>query len=260
LATAKPAQISKQISYELRHLRVQHDRSQMELALAIDYKDGAQISKLENGRMSLSRDKAAALDRELAETTLGVTFVELVDALDLAERSRRLPRLPAGEYQLFLASPMAATKDEKAYQEERRFARQVREAFEDRCGVSVYYAGEQIERREEFEMPEIAARANFTALAQCEFFVLLALAEGGSRPSSIWVEAGYALGRDIPTLLLARDDNVLPFILETISQHNLRGLLPPVIYHSVDSREDALRVVRNQGPALLEELKDRAGR
>ena len=241
-------------------MRVAKEITQLAMALEVGYTDGAHISKIEHGRAELPLKVARVIDKAYGGTSLGVSFSDLVEALMHAEHLRRQPRPPATDYQLFLASPMAATKDEQAYQAERKFARDAARMFEDHCGVTVYYAGDKIESRDEFEVPEIAARQNFKALATCDYFVLLALAEGGTRPSSIWVEAGFALGSKIPTLLLARDSDVLPFILETISQHNLHGLLPPVIYHAVDSHADALRLIRIQGKVLLDELTDRAER
>lgn len=254
LDRASAARIKKQISFEIGRFRRVRQLTQEKLAGALHFQDGAQISKIERGHANLSYDAASRLDKLGELTSLGLSFTQLLEALDRAEA--RDPKDPQLERQvdLFLASPMASTLDDATYRAERKSARDVSKAFHDHCGLSVYYAGRDIESKEEFEVPELAAKMNFAALRDAKYFVLLLLEPLASRPSSIWVETGYALARGKPSLLLAPEPQLLPFMLQTISQHHLPELLPPVIYQPVATVEQTIALIRNQGRRLLAEL------
>ena len=217
--------------------------------------NAAHISRLENGKSVLSRKSARNLDSKYGNTSIGIGWFELLERY--RQGSRSVSNAVSGaqrEYDLFLASPMAAFSNDDAYREENKTARDVSDGFEQYCGLSVYYAGYDISSTEDFELGSLQPGRNSSALDDSKYFVLLLLDSSSQRPSSVWVETGYALAKRKPALLLAPRPDILPFMLETISQHRLPDLLPPVLYRPVSTVKQALALVRRNGRALLDQL------
>jgi hypothetical protein len=164
-------------------------------------------------------------------------------------------------YDVFLASPMASTQGSDAYLQERLAALDVKSALEIHCGMSVYYAGKDVRTDREFEAPDIAAESNFQALVNSRFFILL-VTKALTRPSSVWVEAGWALATQTPSLYLFPEPDVLPYCLRHLNQHTAHGLMPPVAFYHPTDHNTATDFIKNQGVSVLgrlEEAVDRRG-
>jgi transcriptional regulator with XRE-family HTH domain len=257
LKTASRNRIRRHIAHEIRELRRRERLTQEILARAIGFKDSAQISKLEHARTGLSRRAAERLDRLYPKTILGPNYSALLDAYDIADRGVDVVPADAPTYEVFLASPMAATADEGAYHAERNSALDVYNALEHYCRMTVYYAGHSIATRDEFEVAQFAARINFSALWSCRYFVLM-VSTPTERPSSVWVEAGFALALKKPSLYLAPSYDAVPFMLETIALHDARELLPPVIFQPVKNVAEATALLRTNGRKLFAQLDRRS--
>lgn len=220
----------------------------------LHYANASTVTKWLSGQSVVSVSAARRLD-ELGQTTsIEATFTVLRDAYTAASRRRgRAPSPGAGAFDVFLASPMASACTLATYESERSVARDVKMALETWCGFSVYYAGDAIETAAEFDTPEIAAEANFDALTRSHFFVLLALS-APTNPSSVFVEAGFALARHLPSLYLVHGPDVLPFVLRTLGQHQQQSL-PPVSLQFVESAGQAVALVKRNGGQLFERLE-----
>jgi hypothetical protein len=151
---------------------------------------------------------------------------------------------------------MASLATRKAFETERKAARDLKEVFENFFDFTVYYAGETLESKEEFDSPLSAAEQNFDALRDSRFFVLLSVSKA-TKPSSVTVEAGYALGCGIKSLYLVRNLEHLPFVLRGLNAHESTDL-PPVQIETVDSSERAIGLIRKHGSEIFNRLEGKA--
>jgi nucleoside 2-deoxyribosyltransferase len=147
---------------------------------------------------------------------------------------------------------MASAEGTEEYRLERRNAQEIKRALETWCDFSVYYAGQNLESEEDFETPEIAAEVNFTALDDAKFFVLL-VQTPLNRPSSVHVEAGYALAKGIPSLYIVPSHDALPFVLRKLGEQRADGLPPVTIQYS--TAEEAVRLLKKHGIEVFERLE-----
>jgi hypothetical protein len=254
LSEVSAGMLREQLRYELWQVKEKTKLSNEELSLDLGYKSGTSVTKWLNDLAPISGPCAEILDRKGFKPTIGGTFVALHEAYVRAKRGLpREPRRGPRTYDVFLASPMASTEDSEEYRLERRGAQDVKAALENFCDLSVYYAGDLLETAEEFDPPDVAAEQNFEALENSQRFVLVMLT-GVRRPSSVHVEAGYALARRLPSLYLVPDHKVLPFVLESLGQHQRGEILPPVSVQYVNSSTRAVNLIRKHGDALFTRL------
>lgn len=253
ISAASAATLQQQLCFELYEVKERLKCSNSELAARLHYANASTVTKWLTGQAVVSVSAARRLD-ELGEvTSIEATFTELRDAYTRASMRRgRAPSAGAKSFDVFLASPMASTGTRLGYESERSAARDVKLALETWCGFSVYYAGDAIETDADFDTPEMAAETNFEVLSRSHFFLLLTLTQPAD-PSSVYVEAGYALARHLPSLYLVAGPEVLPFVLRTLGQHQQQSL-PPVSLQFVDGADQAVAFVKRNGAQLFERL------
>lgn len=258
LPSASRDALREQLRYELWEIKIRDDMSNLELALELGYKNSSSVTKWLNDHAPISEGCAEALDRLGRSPTVGGTFAELQKAYARTLRGAVLAK-PTGprSYDVFLASPMASLPGSREYEVERKAAQDVKVALENYCDLTVYYAGDSLESQDEFDSPVMAAEENFKALENAHHFVLLALGEV-SRPSSIYVEAGFALARKLPSLYLVRDPESLPFILGSLNEHERSDTLPHVSVEFVPSTARAVGLVRKHGKTIFKRLNGAA--
>ncbi len=134
------------------------------------------------------------------------TFVR--DATSLAAESVQM------RFDLFLATPMAALNDEKAYTKQRQDVATVSGAFRDACGFkSIFFAGQNIATIAEFDPENLSLDDDLAALESSRFFALL-LPE--KLPSSALFEAGIAIALRKPSAYFVPSRSVLPFLMKQV--------------------------------------------
>ncbi len=261
LESASEDLLREQMRYELWEIKQQSEATNEVLAHRLGFEHASSVTKWLNDHAPLSINGAKALDGLGHEPSVGGTFVELRKAYARASRGMlgRIPPAPRS-CDVFLASPMASLPDSEEYKIEREAAQDVKVALENYCDFSVYYAGDTLESQEEFDSPAVAAEENFKALATAQQFVLLAIGEVITKPSSIYVEAGYALARGLPSLYLVRGPEALPFVLRSLSQHERSRVLPQVSVEYVESKARAVGLVRKHGRTIFTRLNGANGR
>lgn len=196
---------------ELKGLQALHGLSQERLAHTLGYSDQGSLSKILHRTRDLPILKASQLDKAGYRTSLGISFEELArkyqdsKSVKTWQGERRLK-----EYDIFLASPMASGE---SYVESRRKALALQATIENYCGYSVYYAGHNVAGREDFDTADIAFIDNRMALEASRMFVLY-VTEQMAKPSSVWVEAGMALGIGIQSHYFVPNPDSLPYILQ----------------------------------------------
>lgn len=239
---------------ELRELVVQLG-SQAELANVLGYSSQASISKLLKGRQRFPRSKAVMIDRWIAEadhgTQCGETFVDLVDSLRLATRAEAQKQTD-----VFLASPMSAGPME-TYEPHRKLAMELVRAIRDQ-GLRTYFAGEEITKPSQFDAHDLAYKANLRHIEDSRLFVLYLPPSSGEHPStdapvapsSVWIELGMALARNLPVTIFAPSTGALPFVVRRAVEDSPRGdlVLDVQLY---DNPRQPARWIRKHGRAKL---------
>jgi hypothetical protein len=265
ITEAGPEVLQEQLRFEVGEVKANSEVTNLELALDLGFAGEGSVSKWLNGHGPVSEKGALALDALGHVPTIGGSFAELQRAYIRARRrgGPRRRRKP-GIYDVFLSSPMASVNGTGAYAIERAAANDLKAALEDYCDMTVYYAGGDIESQEEFDSPVAAAEANFEALRTATYFVLLTVhdapePDGGPplRPTSVHVEAGFALAENKPSLYLVRDHDSLPFMLRQLGEHSSKAL-PRVSVEKVDSGQRAISLIRHHGIDLLGRLAGKA--
>lgn len=122
----------------------------------------------------------------------------------------------APEYDVFLAVPMAAFETDKEYEESRDDILEIMSSIRQFCGLQrIFYAGEDIKTKKEFDPEDMAYLGNFEKLYKSRFFVMMFPKK---IVSSVLIEVGYALAIDLPILILIKNQNDLPYILKRLPQ------------------------------------------
>jgi transcriptional regulator with XRE-family HTH domain len=254
LSKATQKKLKDQLRWELAEVKKQSGKTHEDLAGELGYQGGASVSRWLSGGDPVPPKAAKALDELGYKTTIGVSFTELQEAYRKAKGPTRPPSTKTADtFDIFLASPMASLTKKSAFDKERKAAKDLKELFEEELDYSVYYAGEKLESKEEFDSP-VAAERNFDALRNSSYFVLLSVTKA-DRPSSVTVEAGYALGCEIPSIYLLPHAKHLPFVLRSLGSHKSNDL-PPVRIELVGSSRQAVSFVRHNGRRLLKELDE----
>lgn len=124
------------------------------------------------------------------------------------------------EYDVFIATPMAALENEDDYQRVRREVIKVCEAFRKHCGFTVYSAIEQCASMKAFNTAGVSIKKDLKAIRKSRYFVML---YPRKILSSILIEAGFALALRKHSLYFASERESLPFML-----HDAESAFPDV--------------------------------
>lgn len=127
------------------------------------------------------------------------------------------------DYDVFVASPMAALDGEAAYKAQRDEVTAIKEALRAHSGVDrIYDAGDKIEGVK-WDPKDSAAEDDLEALRHSRNFVLI---YPERIASSVLFEAGYALGMGKPAVYIVRETEKLPYLMQELN--NLSRIYPQV--------------------------------
>jgi hypothetical protein len=253
LSKATEGQLRQQLRYELGRAQKKSGLGREDFAFELGYKSVASVTKWLNDHVAVTLRCAAKLDELGYEPYVGKSFRELHQAYTAAKTREGGGQRSRIHYDLFLASPMASLDTKTSFETEHQAACDVKYAIEHFLGLSVYYAGETVKSKVDFDSPLVAAEQNFDALHNARYFVLLSVSKA-KKPSSVTVEAGYALARGIPSLYLVSNTQHLPFVLSSLGSHKAPQL-PAVDIEVVESGERAVGLIKRQGEEILTRLE-----
>lgn len=117
------------------------------------------------------------------------------------------------KYDVFLSAPMASYETDEEYKAERREIERVYDAFTRDLKLRVFWAGEKILSMADFNVSGSSAFEDLDALESSRYFVLLYPKRMGT---SALFEAGYAFARGMPSLYIARRED-LPFMMKDVA-------------------------------------------
>jgi hypothetical protein len=128
-------------------------------------------------------------------------------------------------YDLFIATPMSALGEAKYAAGRAGIISLMEQLTSAHDFGRMYFAGETITEAEAFTGEADALRRDLQALRSSRLFVLV---YPYKIVTSALVEAGYALALRLPSLLLVRERNDLPFLLHSAQRMRGDQLLPTI--------------------------------
>jgi len=150
------------------------------------------------------------------------------------------------DYDVFLASPMAAFDDEAAYQAQRAEVTAIKEALQSHSGISkVYDAGATIQGVK-WDPKDFAAEIDLEALRHSRNFLLV---YPERIASSVLFEAGYALGMGKPAIYVVRERKKLPYLMQELN--NLSAIYPKVRIWECDDTAAIVDRIRQTGKRMF---------
>jgi hypothetical protein len=152
-------------------------------------------------------------------------------------------------YEVFLSCPMAGLKTDQRYQDLRAEALEVTRCLEEECGLSVFFAGRDLEDRAAFGAPDFSVVTDIEALKQSRYFLLL---YPERLVSSVLVEAGIALALGKKAVYFVRDSKHLPFMLRHIDR------VYPVKIYEYRGVDRILKLLREHRGRLFEPWREPA--
>jgi hypothetical protein len=143
-------------------------------------------------------------------------------------------------YDLFIAAPMSAV-DEATYGEGRAGILATIQRLETAHGFgAIYFAGAEIGGSASFTDRGEALRRDFAALRNANLFALIYPAK---IVTSALVEVGYALALRLPCLLLVRDKQDLPYLLNEAGDGVAGDTLPLIQIEALRGPEQNARAI-----------------
>ena len=146
------------------------------------------------------------------------------------------------QYDVFLASAMAAIDDEAAYAKQRADIERIKDALLARPGIErIYDSGVNLNFKD-WEPEQVAAEVDLEALRHSRYFMLYYPAK---LVSSVLFEAGYAIGMGKPGVYIVPDQAVLPFLMRDMEALSRR--YPQVRIWECASVDEVVKRIRQSG-------------
>jgi pimeloyl-ACP methyl ester carboxylesterase len=156
------------------------------------------------------------------------------------------------DHDVFLAMAMAGVDTEEKYQSYRNEALAIEKWLREHCGFrSVFYAGQDLKTKKEFEAEDFSLSNDLTELRASKYFMLV---YPEKIASSVLFEAGLALALGKPSVYFIRDRRDLPFLMKKAEQADLPASVRIYEYENL-ARIEAL--LKNPGEALWKYLGDK---
>ena len=155
---------------------------------------------------------AAGIQQCLSFTTSDIDTQLLMEDLPTVIRATRIT---AGNFDVFVSVPMSSLNS-STYQGFRKSLEVILDALSSSPNLSrFYFAGKAHGDVEDFDEKHVGAKRDFEALANSDRYLMI-LPE--KLPSSVLVEAGFALALGTPSLLCVPHRDYLPYALQEIGQ------------------------------------------
>jgi predicted MPP superfamily phosphohydrolase len=150
-------------------------------------------------------------------------------------------------WDIFLAVPMAALLPNE-YQRQRRDIKKVVLTLRQRWGgFKIYYPAEDIPVSAKWDPPDMAMVRGLKAISSCRIFIMIYSVD---KPSSILVEAGFALANGIPSIYFVKSGLKLPFLLNAASQ-----AASDVKVYEYEHYSDIVRILKKYKEEFIEFMR-----
>jgi len=122
-------------------------------------------------------------------------------------------KAPSGRsYDLFVSAPMAAFETNQEFQSSRSAIVNMVRAMKKHCQFEdVFYAGQEIESKENFESEDLSVVENYDALFRSRYFIFI---YPKKIATSALIELGWAMAHKKPIIIFAKKRDELPFLVK----------------------------------------------
>lgn len=156
------------------------------------------------------------------------------------------------QYDVFLASPMAALDSQEAYSRYHEDTLKVEQALIEHCGAtSVFYAGRGIKDISEFQGQAQSLYDDYKALKESRYFMMF---YPEKKLSSVIYEAGMALALGKPAVYFVHETKHLPFLMQQAQQAFPRVRV--TIHDQCDTADKVIRRIEQAGRWLFTREED----
>ena len=120
---------------------------------------------------------------------------------------------PSGRvYDLFVSAPMAAFDTDQEFKAARNATLDVVRGIKKHCRFKdVFYAGNEIESRKDFESEDLSVVEDYDACYRSKYFILI---YPRKIATSALIELGWAMAHMKPIIIFAKDREDLPFLVK----------------------------------------------
>jgi hypothetical protein len=122
-------------------------------------------------------------------------------------------KAPSGKtYDLFVSAPMAAFETNQEFQSSRSAIVNMVRAMKKYCQFKdVFYGGQEIESKEDFESEDLSVVENYDALFRSRYFIFI---YPKKIATSALIELGWAMAHKKPIIIFAKKRDELPFLVK----------------------------------------------
>ncbi|MDJ0601133.1 MAG: nucleoside 2-deoxyribosyltransferase [Crocosphaera sp.] len=149
--------------------------------------------------------------------------------------------LPTKGKRAFIASPMSGFSDDALYKQNRKVILGLASHLSVQYGFeNVYFAGENLASKEQFNSSTIALERDMSELEQSDIFIFV---YPDKILSSVLIEAGYAMALRKPMLILVREKKDLPYLLQEAEKTGGSSIFPRIeirLYEDEDSLKQSI--------------------
>ncbi|MEZ6143110.1 MAG: serine/threonine-protein kinase [Zavarzinella sp.] len=152
------------------------------------------------------------------------------------------------KYDVFLSCPMASVRSQAQYQDVRSQALAIKQCLQEECGLTVYFAGDNVDSKDSFDEPDFSFIQDREALNNSRYFLLF---YPSRIVSSVLVEAGMAIAQEKKAVYFVFDRKHLPFMLQHVDR------VCPIKIYEIKSIDRVLKLFRDHGANLFEPWQDK---
>ncbi|MDD8025556.1 MAG: hypothetical protein PHI34_03500 [Acidobacteriota bacterium] len=149
------------------------------------------------------------------------------------------------DFDVFLAAPMAAYKDNQEYQDGNKEARGLMSLIRQHCGLNrIFYSGEDVPSKEDFDPEDIAYIGNLEKIRKSKYFLLY---YPRNIVSSVLIELGYAIAFNLPIIILTKSLEELPYLLKKLPQAS-----PANKIYEFNNQRDIKNIISKHGKTIFD--------
>lgn len=172
-----------------------------------------------------------------------------VKALKMWMKSKKTSFTPPidDKLSLFISCPATSFSDQSEYNKMRVFIEEISEVLKKEYNFKIYNALVNCNTLEDFKVNNVLLTKTIEELDKCDVFMMVLPKAKTDKPSSIFVEFGYVLNRNIPCAIFVEKNKIIPNLV----QGAIRNGSQKIIEYKYQNLESLKRMIMNNGQELF---------
>ena len=195
-----------------------------------------------------------ALGQKLLENTVVATLTNYWKKLTGIEKKKETLNIVQEEktYDVFLAAPMESHESSGKYKKTRINVLDLKSSLIQDCAISsVYFAGENIKNKSEFDDESLSLEMNLREIKNSKCFILIF---PEYKASSTLIEVGMALSLGMESIWFFKKGVTKPFVLRDGADASNRGDLPRISVFEFEDYDDIEAIFKRKKGSLFKTL------